>query len=71
MYRYDDKTTITTPAEAASAAAALAPTGCPVCGSRTITTMAKPANAESYWRCEGCGEVWHPGRRQSARGSFR
>lgn len=40
---------------------------CPVCGSSSIVTTAKKPDADSYWRCESCGEVWNVARRHSDR----
>ena len=46
------------------------PTRCPSCGGQSIVTTAKVPSAESYWRCDGCGEVWNDARRtQSTRPS--
>lgn len=39
------------------------PTTCPTCKSSSIVTAAKSPNADSYWRCTGCGEMWNEGRR--------
>jgi transposase-like protein len=39
-----------------------APTTCPFCRSPRITTTAGKADASSYWRCEGCGQVWNVAR---------
>jgi hypothetical protein len=36
-----------------------APTSCPKCQSTKIVTSAKKHNAESYWRCTACGEIWN------------
>ncbi len=38
---------------------------CPACRSATVTTTAKHPDADSYWRCERCGEIWNIGRRHS------
>lgn len=40
------------------------PQACPACRSALVTTKAKHPDAESYWRCEQCGEIWNSGRRQ-------
>jgi transposase-like protein len=42
------------------------PSTCPVCRSDSISTTAKTPDANSYWRCEACGEVWNAGRRTEA-----
>ena len=34
----------------------------------SIKTTARRPNADSYWRCEQCGEVWNVGRRTSRAG---
>jgi predicted Zn finger-like uncharacterized protein len=44
---------------------ALSPASCPSCRSTAVVSTAKQPNASGYWRCERCGEVWNPGRRQS------
>ena len=38
---------------------------CPACRSASVTTTAKRPDADSYWRCERCGEVWNIGRRHA------
>jgi transposase-like protein len=40
---------------------------CPVCRSASVTTTAKHPDADSYWRCERCGEIWNVGRRHDER----
>jgi len=35
---------------------------CPACRSRDVMTTSKVANADSYWRCIACGEVWNAAR---------
>ena len=47
------------------------PKSCPKCQSTSIATTAKRPVAESYWRCEGCGEIWNNSRRQEARTGTR
>jgi predicted Zn finger-like uncharacterized protein len=39
-----------------------APANCPTCRSRDVVTTSKVANADSYWRCASCGEVWNAAR---------
>jgi len=39
------------------------PKACPACRSTAVTTSAKHPDANSYWRCERCGEMWNVGRR--------
>lgn len=41
------------------------PSACPACQSASIMTNAKRPDANSYWRCESCGEVWNVARRHS------
>jgi transposase-like protein len=41
-----------------------APSHCPSCRSLEVRTTSKVITAESYWRCEACGEVWNAGRRK-------
>ena len=43
-----------------------APTYCPACRSKDLTTTSKVVSAESYWRCCSCGEVWNAGRHRTA-----
>jgi len=35
------------------------PARCPFCRSTTIGTTSKVADADSYWRCRQCGEIWN------------
>jgi predicted Zn finger-like uncharacterized protein len=42
------------------------PTICPACQSSLILTTAKVPDANSYWRCKACGEIWNQGRYQAA-----
>jgi predicted Zn finger-like uncharacterized protein len=41
------------------------PVLCPACRSSEIVTTAKSPDADSYWRCTACGEVWNDSRRES------
>ncbi|PYR25300.1 MAG: hypothetical protein DMF98_12700 [Acidobacteria bacterium] len=43
------------------------PASCPACKSSSIVTTAKSPDADSYWRCTMCGEVWNDSRRQAPR----
>ena len=52
---------------ASSPAAADVPASCPTCRSALITTTAKKPDANSYWRCTGCGEIWNGSRRDGGR----
>ncbi len=38
------------------------PTSCPFCGSSRIKTTSEKTDASSYWRCEGCGDMWNVDR---------
>ena len=38
------------------------PVVCPTCQSPSIATTAKTPNADSYWRCAQCGEIWNASR---------
>ena len=52
-------------------ASGVLPKSCPKCQATSITTTAKRPVAESYWRCESCGEIWNNSRRQEARTGAR
>jgi transposase-like protein len=39
--------------------------GCPACRSPDVTTTSKTVDAESYWRCLGCGNVWNVRRQRT------
>jgi transposase-like protein len=43
------------------------PSACPACRSAAITTTAKSPDANSYWRCASCGEIWNMSRREVGR----
>jgi transposase-like protein len=43
---------------------------CPFCRSYDVSTSAKKA-ATSYWRCGGCGAVWHPDRMPARDADYR
>jgi transposase-like protein len=47
------------------------PSTCPACNSPAISTTAKRPDANSYWRCDACGEVWNARRRQEMRSGPR
>jgi len=54
--------------------AADAPTACPACRSASIVTTSKIPDAESYWRCQTCGEIWNVSRsreRPNQPGAYR
>jgi predicted Zn finger-like uncharacterized protein len=43
----------------------ITPASCPSCQSSSIVTTAKSPDADSYWRCTACGEVWNASRMQT------
>ena len=45
------------------------PSVCPACRSSSVSTTSKSPDAESYWRCEACGEVWNVSRRRTMTGA--
>jgi transcription elongation factor Elf1 len=49
---------------------AAAPLTCPFCASETITATTQKVTVETYWRCEKCGQLWHP-QRLRAQWEFR
>lgn len=53
-----------TPARAVAPDPEITPLPCPVCQSTVTITTAKRPDAESYWRCVTCGELWNAGRAQ-------
>lgn len=46
--------------------AVTAPSQCPTCRSKDVTTTSKVVSASSYWRCNACGDVWNVQRRRDA-----
>ena len=42
------------------------PLQCPGCRSRQVTTTSKKVNADTYWRCCDCGDVWNVLRQRAA-----
>jgi transposase-like protein len=38
------------------------PTACPFCSSTKLVTTSKVVTDATYWRCEGCGQIWNPSR---------
>jgi predicted Zn finger-like uncharacterized protein len=52
----------------APSAAMNLPSVCPACQSSSITTTVKSPDANSYWRCGSCGEIWNASRRHGMRG---
>ena len=55
-------------ADAPGAARSPLPTACPSCQSPAIATTAKTPDANSYWRCAACGEIWNNARDGARRG---
>jgi predicted Zn finger-like uncharacterized protein len=47
------------PPHPASADHADVPVSCPACSSSAIVTTTKNPDANSYWRCRTCGEIWN------------
>ena len=43
------------------------PAICPVCRSSSIVTKTKSPDADTYWRCVDCGEVWNVARHMTDR----
>ena len=41
------------------------PTKCPFCAATAIAATGPKLTAASYWRCEKCGQLWHPARLRS------
>jgi transposase-like protein len=52
--------------DASNSPDATRPKQCPSCRSQDLTTTGKVVNADSYWRCCACGEVWNVGRQRTA-----
>ncbi len=42
---------------------------CPFCGSIDTTTTSKSPDADSYWRCLPCGQIWNAERVQPSSSS--
>jgi len=38
------------------------PTRCPFCDSEAVVATAPKITSATYWRCERCGQLWHPAR---------
>ena len=43
------------------------PASCPTCQSTAIVTTSKSPDADSYWRCKSCGNVWNESRSETGR----
>jgi predicted Zn finger-like uncharacterized protein len=50
-----------------TSATAITPPACPSCSSTAAVTTSSSPDADSYWRCTKCGEVWNVARSQSDR----
>jgi predicted Zn finger-like uncharacterized protein len=50
--------------EPTSSAPIAIPASCPACQSSSIVTKMQNPDADSYWRCTKCGEVWNDTRRR-------
>ena len=37
---------------------------CPFCGSTHVVSVGRAIDADKYWRCQGCGDIWNAGRLQ-------
>lgn len=44
---------------------------CPFCRSDQVTTTSKSVTDTTYWRCQGCGEIWNQARLLSFRARHR
>jgi transposase-like protein len=44
---------------------------CPFCRSDRVTTTSKSITETTYWRCQGCGEIWNQARLLSFRARRR
>jgi predicted Zn finger-like uncharacterized protein len=44
---------------------------CPGCESLSIVTTSKTPDADSYWRCTKCGDVWNMARSRGSRANGR
>jgi transposase-like protein len=42
------------------------PTACPFCRSPRVLAAGDKIDASTYWRCEGCGEMWNLARLQTS-----
>ncbi len=40
------------------------PTYCPTCRSQDLVAPEKKVDAEAYWRCRKCGDMWNVSRMQ-------
>jgi predicted Zn finger-like uncharacterized protein len=56
---------------ASTSSARVPPVICPACQSSSIVTKAKSPDADSYWRCTSCGEIWNASRTVAKRPTNR
>jgi len=54
-----------TPASAATTPPTV--TQCPFCRSLQVATTGDAGSSSTYWRCDGCGEIWNPSRQTAPR----
>jgi transposase-like protein len=47
-----------------------APTVCPFCQSSKVSVPTEKVDANTYWRCDACGQMWNVGRLRPARHQF-
>jgi predicted Zn finger-like uncharacterized protein len=59
------------PSIASTSSAGVAGASCPGCQSLSIVTTSKIPDADSYWRCTKCGDVWNMARSRVSRSSGR
>ena len=45
-----------------TSSAHVAPASCPRCRSSAIVTKEKTPDADTYWRCTNCGDIWNASR---------
>lgn len=43
---------------------AVPPSNCPFCNSKAVVVKPQGKWESNYWRCETCGQLWHPQRLQ-------
>jgi transposase-like protein len=47
------------------------PKVCPYCKSTRIAAPTTGTGAATYWRCDGCGEMWNVARQRAAERPLR
>jgi hypothetical protein len=47
-----------------------APTSCPFCLSKDVSTKSIVTRNDAYWRCGGCGQIWNPSRTSARKGHW-